>query len=94
LETRGLRVLDLGRQRCAIVTVEIPVADRDAFKARLDEHRVNSSLSEIGSARFDFADKGIEWALRLSPHAYNTEDEVVAVADAVLSVIDEMTQTG
>jgi len=31
----------------------------------------------------DFAQKGIEWALRLSPHYYNTEDEV---HQAVLAV--------
>ena len=54
-------------------------APRGARAAR----RINSSISELSDARFDFADKGVEWALRLSPHAFNTEDEVETVAGEV-----------
>jgi selenocysteine lyase/cysteine desulfurase len=86
LEASGLRTLDLGRHRCAIVTVAIPGWGDDAFHAALEQRRINSSVSEISSARFDFADKGVEWALRLSPHAFNTEDEVETVAAEVAAL--------
>ncbi|WP_230686741.1 hypothetical protein [Catellatospora vulcania] len=39
-------------------------------------------------AQFDFGDKGVEWCLRLSPHYYNTEDEVDLAADAVAEILD------
>jgi selenocysteine lyase/cysteine desulfurase len=86
LEEAGLRVLDLGRRRCAIVTVAIPGRDGEAFHAALERRGINSSVSDIDSARFDFADKGVEWALRLSPHAFNTEDEVETVAAEVAAL--------
>ncbi|MFB6720495.1 hypothetical protein ACFCV3_10060 [Kribbella sp. NPDC056345] len=34
-------------------------------------------------AQFDFGDKNVNWCLRLSPHYYNTDDEVAAVIAAV-----------
>jgi selenocysteine lyase/cysteine desulfurase len=37
-----------------------------------------ASLREYG--QLDFGDKGVEAAVRLSPHYYNTEEEVDAVA--------------
>ena len=86
LEAAGLRLLDHGRRTCAIVTVEIPGRDGDEFHAELERRGINSSVSEISSARFDFAEKGVEWALRLSPHAFNTEDEVETVAATLVGL--------
>ena len=44
---------------------------------------INSSVSERQHALYDFTQKGVESALRLSPHYYNTEDEVDEVAAAI-----------
>lgn len=49
----------------------------------MDARGINSALSFREFAQFDFADKDVEWCLRLSPHYYNTEDEVDAVAGTV-----------
>ena len=49
----------------------------------MDAQRINSALSFREFALFDFGDKAVDWCLRLSPHYYNTEDEVDQVAAAV-----------
>lgn len=78
----GLRVLDRGTVQCAIVTASVDGADARDLVRRLAERGINTvaSLREYG--RYDFADKGVDTAIRLSPHYYNTEDEVdAAVAE-------------
>jgi selenocysteine lyase/cysteine desulfurase len=65
------------------VTFDVVGWEPVPFKQALDQRRINSALSYRQFAQYDFADKNVTWALRLSPHYYNTEDEVDAVADAV-----------
>jgi selenocysteine lyase/cysteine desulfurase len=82
----GVRVLDRGPQLSAIVTAGIEGWQPQPFKAALDTARINSALSFREFAQFDFADKGVDWCLRLSPHYYNTEAEVDQVAAAVAAL--------
>ncbi|MEU3052494.1 hypothetical protein [Streptomyces griseus] len=49
--------------------------------------QLGSALSLREFAQFDFADKDIEWCLRLSPDYYNTEEEVDHVAAAVVELV-------
>lgn len=79
----GVRVLDRGPNPAALVTFEIAGWQPRAFKAAMDGRGINSALSFREFAQFDFGDKDVDWCLRLSPHYYNTEDEVDRVADAV-----------
>lgn len=79
----GVRVLDRGPNPAALVTFEITGWQPQAFKAAMDGRGINSALSFREFAQFDFGDKDVDWCLRLSPHYYNTEDEVDRVADAV-----------
>jgi len=76
LTAAGFRVLDRGARRCGIVTVEIPRRNSEEFHRLLEQRGINSSISRREYAVIDFAEKGVEWALRLSPHYYNTEDEI------------------
>ncbi|GAA1951540.1 aminotransferase class V-fold PLP-dependent enzyme [Kitasatospora viridis] len=82
-EVPGVRTLDGGAAPAALVTCTIEGWQARPFKAALDERRINSALSFREFAQFDFADKEVDWCLRLSPHYYNTEDEVDTVAGAV-----------
>ncbi|MEU7985692.1 aminotransferase class V-fold PLP-dependent enzyme [Streptosporangium canum] len=79
----GVRVLDRGPRLGAIVTFAIDGWQPQPFKAAMDARGVNSALSFREFAQFDFGDKDVEWCLRLSPHYYNTEEEVDEVAAAV-----------
>lgn len=77
------RVLDRGPQLAAIVTLTVEGWEARPFKQALDERGINSALSFREFALYDFADKNVDWCLRLSPHYYNTEDEVDFVAQQV-----------
>lgn len=79
----GVRTLDRGPSPAALVTFEIEGWRPQPFKQAMDERGINSALSFREFAQYDFADKDVEWALRLSPHYYNTEEEVDRVAATV-----------
>jgi selenocysteine lyase/cysteine desulfurase len=74
-------VLDRGAVRSAIVTAAIDGMDARLLVRHLAERHINtvSSLREFG--QFDFASKGVETAIRYSPHYYNTEAEIDAAID-------------
>jgi len=83
----GVRVLDRGVTRCAIVTMTVHGRHADSIVRALKERRINtvSSLREFGI--YDFDAKGIETAVRLSPHYYNTDAEVDEAVEAVRSIV-------
>lgn len=85
----GFRVLDRGAHKSGIVTVAIPTvaaADAAKFHAALEARGFNTSISRREFAVIDFAEKGVEWALRVSPHYYNSEDEI----GRAIAVIQEL----
>jgi selenocysteine lyase/cysteine desulfurase len=84
----GVRLLDRGSPLAAIVTFAIDGRRPQPCKQALDARGINSALSFREYAQYDFADKDVEWCLRLSPHYYNTEDEVDTVAEAVADISD------
>jgi len=63
----------------------VAVAGRDAaeLKRRLRARGINTSVSDRQDAVLDMDDKHVTAALRLSPHYYNTEDELDAAAGAL-----------
>jgi selenocysteine lyase/cysteine desulfurase len=83
----GVRVLDRGARRCAIVTMTAEGRHADSIVRALKERCINtvSSLREFGI--YDFDAKGIETAVRLSPHYYNTEAEVDAAVAALREIL-------
>jgi selenocysteine lyase/cysteine desulfurase len=85
-EIPRLRLLDHGPELCAIVTLAIDGLDPDDVHAQLSARRINSSVSDRTDALLDLTDKGVESCLRLSPHYYNTLDEVHEVAAAIAAV--------
>ncbi|MDZ4675337.1 MAG: aminotransferase class V-fold PLP-dependent enzyme [Gemmatimonadota bacterium] len=83
----GVRVLDRGATRCAIVTISPDMGTAQDLVAFLKAQQINcvASLREYG--RYDFGEKGVDGAVRLSPHYYNTEAEVDAAALAVAEFV-------
>jgi len=79
----GVRALDHGSELSAIVTVDIEGQDPVTLVEALRERAINTSAVPLESGLLDLGDKGVTGALRLSPHYYNTEDEIDRVAEAL-----------
>jgi selenocysteine lyase/cysteine desulfurase len=80
--SRSSRVLDRGEKRAAIVTADFG-RNADEIVAALRKQNINASATFRQWAILDMTDKHAESALRLSPHYYNTEEEIDAVVEAV-----------
>lgn len=72
----GAQVLDKGAELCGIVTVYFEGFDPAKIQHDLIRHQVNVSYALRRNAVIDFDHKGVEWGLRLSPHYYNTKEEI------------------
>ena len=72
----GVRVLDRGREQCAIVTAEVKGRDATEIVAELRRRGINTTASLRWYGLIDFTAKGTTSAVRFSPHYYNTEAEI------------------
>jgi selenocysteine lyase/cysteine desulfurase len=86
-ELDGLRVLDRGRQQCAIVTVDVSGWDANDLVSALGQRGINTTASLRWYGLIDFTRKGTTSALRLSPHYYNTEEEISSAIGAVRETV-------
>ncbi len=75
-ELPGVRVLDEGEHLCGIVTAHAGHWDSATILAKLNRENINCRLSTLPVAQIDFPRKSVTWALRVSPHYYNTEAEI------------------
>jgi selenocysteine lyase/cysteine desulfurase len=82
----GIRVLDRGDELAAIVTAEVAGWDATELSKVLRTRGINSSASLRAYAVIDMDEKGAASALRLSPHYYNTEEEVDRVVKELRNV--------
>ncbi|HEY7790213.1 MAG TPA: aminotransferase class V-fold PLP-dependent enzyme [Vicinamibacterales bacterium] len=82
-ETSGVRIVDRGPELCGIVSVAIEGRDARDVMLALRERGINTSAQRRGHAVFDYDRKGITSTLRLSPHYYNTEDEIAETVAAI-----------
>jgi len=72
----GVSVLDGGEEQCGIVTAYAGHWEPEALMAKLKAENINCRRSPRVAAQIDFSKKGVDWALRISPHYYNTEQEI------------------
>lgn len=72
----GITVHDLGTQKCAIVTFSHQRLDAAAIKSLMAERGINISASLPSSTRLDSEHRNLPVVARVSPHYYNTEDEI------------------
>ena len=86
-ELDRVRVLDRGRVRSAIVTADIPGWYAPDLSVALRERGINSAASLRWYGLLDFAARGVTSAIRLSPHYYNTDDEISAAVGAIRELI-------
>ena len=82
-EIDGVTVRDLGSVKCGIVTFEVDGRQVLEVRELLSERSINVSTSTPLSAPIDMHDRGIDGLVRASFHAFNTEDEVEALVEAM-----------
>jgi selenocysteine lyase/cysteine desulfurase len=83
----GIRVLDRGPELCAIATIAIAGRDAGDIKLQLRARGINTSSPHREDAVIDMDEKQTTSALRISPHYYNTTEEI----DTAVQALGELT---
>jgi selenocysteine lyase/cysteine desulfurase len=82
----GVRVLDRGPELCAIVTADVG-RDGPEVKLALRQRGINTSSPEREDAVIDMDEKNSRSAIRISPHYYNTAEEVDRAVEVLADVL-------
>lgn len=83
LPEAGWRDYDRGNVTAAIISVNNNMQDyRHVVKTLRGQH-INTAMAPRQNAVLDFDAKGLSWILRISPHYYNTEEEVDVLIEAL-----------
>ncbi len=72
----GVHTHDLGVERCAIVTASVDGRSADEVAAALAAEHINVSTTVAEHSQFDTELRPVHPLVRISPHYYNTEDEI------------------
>jgi len=83
LNSIELKMLDKGSNQSSIITIEIPGKQPNEVLEYLRGININTSTSHLSNAQIDFGSKNVNWALRISPHYYNTEAEIDILIQAL-----------
>jgi selenocysteine lyase/cysteine desulfurase len=84
LKNIGMKLQDRGKIQSSIITFSLPVKTTgEEVKQFLNSRNINVSFTPKLAAVIDFKEKGVDWVLRVSPHYYNTEDEIHALVAAL-----------
>jgi len=84
----GVRVLDGGREQCAIVTASFARIDARDVVSALSRQRISTTASLRWYGLLDFTEKQVKTAIRISPHYYNTEEEVGEAIAAIARLVE------
>jgi selenocysteine lyase/cysteine desulfurase len=86
-ELPDARVLDRGPELCAIATAAIRGRDAQELKLALRARGINTSSPEREDAVIDMDEKAATSALRISPHYYNTREEIDTAVEALRELL-------
>lgn len=82
----GVETFDRGSEYCNILTFRKHDYTLESIKQHLDLHHVYYSVSTKSWGFIDFSKKGIDWAIRLSPHYFNTIAEIDRVSELIATL--------
>jgi len=86
-ELPDVRVLDRGSELCAIATAAIRGREAQDLKLALRARGINTSSPEREDAVIDMDEKAATSALRISPHYYNTREEIDTAVEALRELL-------
>ena len=82
----AVKVLHHGDHLCGIVTCAIDGFDPAQIVATLRAQNINTSSQGRVYAVLDYDDLGVDSSLRISPHYYNTDEEIEQVVSALREI--------
>lgn len=85
-EVRGCRVLDRGAELGALVTASFEGHVPAELVAELRRRGINTSSQTRIDAVLDYDQKGVDGALRMSPHYFNDDSDL----DALIGALEEI----
>jgi len=84
-----VRVLDKGPELGGLVTFTMADSDPTFIVSELLKRKINVVPSYRAFGVIDFDEKGVKWAVRASPHYYNTPEELEKFLGAVEELADQ-----
>ncbi len=87
LQGLGLKILDKGKRQSSIIVAALPGKDPNVVLQALRLRNVNTSITSRSYAVIDFDAKGVTWGLRISPHYYNTEEDVALLMNVMKEIL-------
>ncbi len=84
-----VRILDRGSELCGIVSVAIDGRDPGELVTALRARGINTSAQQREYALLDFDDKRVTSLLRISPHYYNTAEEIDQAVAAIRELLPQ-----
>jgi selenocysteine lyase/cysteine desulfurase len=82
-----VRVLDKGPELGGLVTFTVKGAEPMRLVNELSKRKINVVPSYRNFAVIDFDEKQVEWAIRASPHYFNTAEEIAICTVALREII-------
>jgi selenocysteine lyase/cysteine desulfurase len=82
----GVSTHDLGKVRCAIVTARVDGVSPENVATALAHAGINVTTTVPEDTQFDTEDRDVHPLVRLSPHYYNTEDELDRAAERIATL--------
>ena len=82
----GIRVHDTGTEKCAIVTFAHETIQAREISRALGEDNINASVSRPSSTLLDAQARQLPDLVRVSPHYYNTVEEIDVMVEVLRGV--------
>jgi selenocysteine lyase/cysteine desulfurase len=76
-----IKITEEGSQTGSIVTFTSDTKTLDEYKNTLDMANISYSVGYRQFALIYFNKKNVDWVIRLSPHYFNTTDEILQVGE-------------
>ena len=87
--TEGVRTLDRGAELCAIVTASVEGWRPQDLVRELRARGINTTGQGSVDAVIDYDAKGVAGSLRISPHYFNTDEELATLVAALEELLGE-----
>ena len=82
----SVQVFDRGAKTCNLLTFRKEGKSAEVIQQALDKHSVFHGLSTKEWGVIDYKEKGVDWTIRLSPHYFNTLEEMDRLGEIIENI--------